>query len=584
MVVSKHERKAFLVGSPDIELSIKDGSISLGALQVPHVEASLDIALPGTWSLVSGKPVWTPKPATLLALDPRQNKRVRIEVNATFTPGGAQTRTFDLGLRDLEVGDGQVSLQLASDEALLEDHKPLTDDITPRTHEASLRSVVNYALNKVIPGKSLEATPSVNADATRYWSITNLVANPSGEADAAGPTASNWSVGQYVNGTVGTITMGTPAAPFGTRAVGWTSLAGGDSNIIPVANGDSRTYGVTPGRWYCWSFYICSTASRTARAAIQWWSANGSVLSSQVFSAPITTVNSEFRRVSIIAQAPEGTSHAFPYVNVPSSAVTNHYVDGAMFYEGDEVVPFFSGATTDSSTYTYKWSNAANASTSTRTPIRDVDKESLTWKAGQSAMDFLKPLVQVAGFRLVCDENRKWTLRDEDFRAAETLSIRHGVGMIEGSYSISRDADLWYDAALIRYVWTDLQGMRREAVDYHALTTPYIKLRTFEKDTPYPGPGLAQYLVRRAQGRGREVTASAVADWRARAEQPVEIVLENAPIQLGTVDEVTFDLGQRTMTVTTRTTDTPASAWDLIPAGSSWTSQPVGGSWNGESI
>ena len=90
--------------------------------------------------------------------------------------------------------------------------------------------------------------------------------------------------------------------------------------------------------------------------------------------------------------------------------------------------------------------------------------------------------------------------------------------------------------------------------------------------------------MRRAQQRGRAVTVTVPADWTARAEAPVQIVLGGAPTQIGTVTAVTFDLGEATMTVTARTTDTPASAWVLIPTGERWIDSPVGGSWISEVI
>ncbi|WP_460776009.1 hypothetical protein [Microbacterium sp. GXF7504] len=193
------------------------------------------------------------------------------------------------------------------------------------------------------------------------------------------------------------------------------------------------------------------------------------------------------------------------------------------------------------------------------------EDDAFTWKAGQSALNFLAPLVQAAGFRLVCDERRAWTLRDEDYIAPGVLSIRYAINMIDGTESISRDTGLWHDAAVTRYRWVNGAGETLEQIDAYALTTPYSRLLLIEKDTPYPGAGFSAYAVRRAQYRGREVTATAVADWRVQPEMYAQIVLNGAPTQTGAIDSVTFDLDQDRMTVATRTVDTPPLAWVLGP-------------------
>ena len=319
---------------------------------------------------------------------------------------------------------------------------------------------------------------------------------------------------------------------------------------------------MTAGKWYVWSYYIVSDTVRGARAAIQWWSADGTVLSSTSFGTQSNTTTTTWTRRTVIAQAPKGADSCVPYVNTRSNAGgESHYVEDAMFYEGDELIDAFSGATTDSATYTYDWSATAHASTSTRTPVAPVDKESLTWRVGQSALEFLAPLVRVAGLRLVCNEKREWTLRDADYTASGSIAIRYGVNMTEGSDTIRRSDDRWFDAAAT--IYTD-PITRVQTTDTFALTTPHTKLVTFERNVPFPGVGFSEYAVRFAQDRGREVTASAIADWRAEADQESVFVLSGAPIQTGKSNSVTFDLDSDEMTVNSRTTDTGAGSIDLL--------------------
>lgn len=565
MTVSEHVYSAVIIGSPDIALKVKGGTLTLDAGDFPHVQGDLTVAVPNL--------------ATLNALDPRNNKRIRVSVTATFLTF-TQSRTFNLHLRDRQVAHraGEVRISVASDESLLSDYAPLVDDVTPRASESSLRSVINYVLNKVISGAALAASPSVNADATRYWDITNLIPNP-----APGASATDWQIG--FNGTfIGSITMGSPIPPMGPYAVQWTATASGTSTL---AAGTPSSYRVTAGKWYVWSVYLASGAATNARAALQWRSRDGVGTLSTVYGSVVSSDATAFKRLTVIAQAPVGAESVWPFIDTASNTAGRaHHAAGAMLYEGDELVPYFSGATTDTAKYQYDWADSAKPdnSASKRTALTPVDKESLTWKAGRSAMDFLAPLVQRAGFRLVCDESRVWTLRDESYVAAGSLAVKHAVNLIDGTDTISRDSETWCDAALVEYIWLDVDGNEQRKTDSYALTTPYTRLRTFEKRAPYPGPGFAEYVVRRAQGRGREVSAVQVSDWTARAEQPVEIVLLNAPTQLGTTTSVRFDLDRDEVTVSSRTTDNPPSAWDLIPGGSAWTAQPVGGSWTGETV
>lgn len=52
--------------------------------------------------------------------------------------------------------------------------------------------------------------------------------------------------------------------------------------------------------------------------------------------------------------------------------------------------------------------------------------------------------------------------------------------------------------------------------------------------------------------------------WTATAEQVVSVVLDGAPTQIGVARAVAFDFGSGEMTITTRTTDTPPGAVNLL--------------------
>lgn len=563
---SAHEYTAVaVVGSDEYPVHIsRSGRITLDESDAPHVQADIELSVADE--------------ATLTLLDPRLGARIQITADAQF-PAGSQHREFDLALRSRPVRHGRsasVSVKAASDEALLDDKRAPADDPTPRTHQASLRAVVDYVLNKVIPGAALEASPAGDADVTAYWSVTNVIPNPTGQVNA-----SNWAAGTGASG-IGAVTMSTPLPPIGNRAITWTAAAG-DSNGVPTTT--NTAYRVTPGKKYVFATYIATgTTPRNARAAIQWWGDSGNVIVKVDNGANVLSDAVSFKRIYVIAVAPPGAQYALPYINTQgNSAGQSHFAALAMFYEGEELIPAFLGSTAPGGGYTYAWQGAAHASPSTRTPVVERPPEALIWRAGDSAIDFLHPLVQANGFRLVCDEARAWTLRDEQYNAGlDVLSIRDGVNLLNGEDVIDLDAGLWFDAQATIYQNPDRTVP--DVVDYYEMTTPPVRVNRVVVNAAYPGPGRSEYAVRRAQGRGREVTATMVADWRTKAEQTAQIVLENAPLQIGETSRVTFDLGTDEMTVTTRTTDIQPSAWSLIPTGEAWNESPVGEAWNEEVI
>jgi hypothetical protein len=547
-----------VLAEPDVELSFKGGRITLDAGRAPHVEASLTIARPSA--------------ETLELLDPRETPRVRIDVDATF-PTGVQTRTFDLGVRarPLPVTGGEVTLELASDEALLNDYAPLVDDETPLELQDSIRDIVNYALAAAIPGAALEAGEDIPA--TRFANATNLITDPSNQGDGSIFTAGNCTLDKNDTGW----------AAHGTRSINIYSPTSTDSQIRvgPQAAG-TLAFGVRPGVEYVFS--ATGRVKATLTGAVGTYAREltvsdaGGVIAR---SDKIPTTVGVATRVSLRVTIPEGINtiyfrawhgHTGGEIQWDAFRLTE--------YTGDPTdVEYFDGGLADTDGYLYEWTGAANASTSTRTAVVDRPPAALVWPAGVSSLTFLQPILQAAGLRLVCDELRRWTLRDEQHRAPGSLAIRQRVNLVDGRDVISRDSGLWFDARVTRY---------KDHVESFALNEPYTRLTTLDVDAHYPGPGRSEYAVRRAQGRGREVEATIVSDWRTHAEQWAQIILDGAPTQTGITQTVTFDLGpgptRDEMTVTTRTTDTPDAAWVLIPADEEWIDSPVGESWTDEVI
>lgn len=504
-------------------------SVTLDAGAVPYARATVELPLLSD--------------ALIDYLDPRDLVRCPV------TGGDAVTgvpRTFNLGLRARTVDHTakQVTLELASDEAMVMDYATMSDDYTPRTLESSLRSVVDYVLGLAIPGAALEA--GTDANVTRYWELTNLVPNPQMTVNVA-----NWGTGSGASSLV--------RATFGSVATAQWTAAAGTSNIIPATT--LTAYAVRPGRSYVFAFDIRSSVARNARAAIQWRTGGGAITHTTVYGAAITTNNTGLQRAYVIATAPPGADFCQPFVNTAGNVAGNlHYVTNAMFYEGDELVSYFSGLTTDTATYSYDWADTAqpNNSASIRTPlVSSPGVDALTWKAGQSAWDFLLYLTASVNMVLWCDENRDWRLQTPESRTIAQQVYISGLNARSGSDTIDRDdTEAYVTGVVLRYQWTDADGNPMYATDSAGTAT---KVLVQEVESPYPGPGAAANMLARRQGTGRVQEAVSITDWTTTPGMGVQYSLPGAPDILGRVSGVEFYLADGFMAITA------AGLVDIVP-------------------
>lgn len=547
MTVSTHVYTAELIGTPDVELAVEGGRISLDVSRSPHVEGTLTIA--------------RPPEAVMDALDVRTSPppRVRITADAAF-PGSTQTRIFNLTTRSRPVqhGEGQIVLELASDEALVSDYAPLTD--------VDLRSITD--LSTLAERVILDATGDVvaigggTADVTPLWAATNLILNPS-----LGVDASNWGAG---TGASALTRIAVSGGGFGLR---WTTAAG-DSDVYPHAS-ITQTRAV-PGKVHTAGVRVQSTIARNARLTMRFYDVSSGLLA-EFSSAYAMTSTGGHQQYVVQGLAPSQAAYVFVFIHTIGNTAGQFHIASRAYLVASEFDPgHFDGATPDTALYDYAWTGAANASSSTRTPlVAAPEPAALVWDAGQNGMEFLAPLVQAAGLRLVCDETRTWTLRDEEWVSPGSLSIRYAVNLVDADDVIDRDDESWFDAAVVIYTWTDVYGVEQKRTDTYGMPG-YSRVHRFDIASAYPGPGFAEYAVRRAQGRGRSLTATTVADWRARAEQPISVDLEDTDRQTGRTDSVTFNLDNDEMTVTTRTVDTPDTAYIFGPEGVSYLDVSVG--------
>lgn len=552
---------AVLLGTPNVPLSVKrDGAGKYGfdVSRWPHVTGTLSVSVTD--------------PSLLEKLDPRKGGRIRLTANRT-TPSGTQSRTFDLGIRGMSPKrtTSDVALTLKSDEAKLEDYGPLTVDKGARASQSSLRGVVNYVLGKI--GAALEPG-ALDADVTAYWATTNVIYD-SGCTNAANFTAA---------GNATTPARINAANPISAYGIFWTAQAAGQTFMLPSAQRNVR-----PGETWTWQALMRRNAGAGANGILRAYevSRTGAVLRT-IETPPVALSDTAAwtpMTLTFTITHPEAVT-----VDVYASAIAIAAGDGyafaaPMLHQAGERVPEFNGATAAGGGYTYAWTDPTkpNATPSTRTPVKERPPALFTWPPGVGGMSFVLPLVQASGFRLVCDEQRKWTLRDAAWSVPGALAFRYGVNLIDVTEEASREGDDWFDGAVFRYTWPDANGIQQTRDDAYALPgATHIVL--IELAAVYPGPGAAQYAVERARGKGRALVLTTVADLTAQPEQALSAVLPGTPVQVGIVERLEFDIATNRMTTTTRTTDTPADAWILIPAGERWIDSPVGASWIGEVI
>jgi len=195
------------------------------------------------------------------------------------------------------------------------------------------------------------------------------------------------------------------------------------------------------------------------------------------------------------------------------------------------------------------------------TPEADADvadDEALRWEPGTSAWDYLMPILQDAGLRLFCDENRRWRLVPATYNRAEAMNLTISSNITGLMDTISRDAqeisDQWYDSVVAIYRWRDEFDV--EHTNYTTAQMPGIAAPTKTLTVTYDGVGNAgigaQLLLNRAQARGRQVTVEAVSDYTLRPGMTATLGLPETYTQTSRVASVTWNLPADEMTVTTR--------------------------------
>lgn len=180
-----------------------------------------------------------------------------------------------------------------------------------------------------------------------------------------------------------------------------------------------------------------------------------------------------------------------------------------------------------------------------------VEPDSAIWEPGQTAWDYLSPLLSAVGLRLYSDEKRRWYLINDTYTVPGTVELEATGTITEATDVISRDANEWYDAVVITYTFVNEVGETIKAYD-SAAVEGYSKVLHLDYETAYPGPGAAQRILDRTILRGRVNDVQAVSDYRVTPAQAFTLELTGFPTQTGYISAVQWDYPADEMKITTR--------------------------------
>lgn len=575
MSVTQHPVSA-VVHDFDIEreLEITGGRITIDETWSPHVQFTAEIAAPDL--------------ATLAMLDPRNRNRLRVVMQRLEQGFPVRTRTLELGIttRNINHETETVRIEASTDEAILQrttNATNLPDDIAFE-HQESLRAVINNAALAQAGLPFLNAFPSVDVGVPVLVDSTNQFENPSAEVDLTGAAGVDVALVRQVG-----------APPHGSAMFRLNDPTSQDSYMTVGGNGGELRNEMSPGTTYTVSATfvaggpLAGTPGANARRIVA-FTRRGSAGYVRTSSPQAPNAAGE-TRLSVTFTVPEGATEAFVRFYYGHSASS-----GSVFWDAlklVETVPgdlttmdYWDGSTTNTDEYAYSWDEIPGLSVSHRTAIVERPPEALMVMPGDNLWDFANSLAQAAGLRLFCDTSSTWRLVPKDYVAVGNTVLGYDelVDIVE-PLDLASDTSEWADAAVVRYTWRDYRGDDRERFDaYSSVPTP-IRTQQIEIERPYPGPGLAEYVVERSLGRGEDVQLRAITDPLVTASQPVSLTMADGSLRAGIVRVVEFDLDTDEMSIDTRElTAAPPASWVALPSGDSWLDSPIGGSWIGEVV
>ncbi|MHC9045823.1 hypothetical protein ACYX8G_14650 [Microbacterium saperdae] len=391
-----------------------------------------------------------------------------------------------------------------------------------------------------------------------YWELTNRAVNPRFNTTTKGAAVSS-GASALTGGVTYLGLKGLRWAFPGTGSTARVYVAGhdpaaGTMTAIPVDGGAGLPIiGDSPDDRYLYVHVNTASSATPARRTlfVQFrYKENPSVTRTEAVLNESTAAG--WTPLQGVVKIPRGEYYLVVGVDTssPAGGTVNGYATDVCIVEHFDTILPFNGSTPPTADYTHEWDGEPDDSTSTRYP-RGEERlpDSLVWRAGVGGMSYLAPLLQSVGMRLVCDENRQWSLRGVDHAEPGSLALTYGDGMMD--YDLSASLDDWCDAATVVYKWKS-NGIEFTRVDRFELHTPPRRSVYREIEMTYPGAGRAENIVRRAQDAAGATSGTAVTQWPATPEQSVTMVTP-AKTVTGRIGAVTFNLDTDEMTVAVRT-------------------------------
>ena len=146
---------------------------------------------------------------------------------------------------------------------------------------------------------------------------------------------------------------------------------------------------------------------------------------------------------------------------------------------------------------------------------------------------------------------------------------RRSTRFTSATETVTLDDDLWADAVVVRYEWTDAAtATTKVAYDTATLTSAPVKVVTVQRTTPYPGGGAALYWLNRLKARGRVFALEEVGDYTLRPGMGFTASLPDTGAHTGYLEAVTWTAPSDRGTVRTRgAADSGGNVIDLWPMG-----------------
>lgn len=507
---------------PYTGLRIIEGStVSLDVTRTPYASASVTVALADIIDRVE--------------VDPRGDVRAIVHGTDGTTP-----RDFDLSVQTLDVDDqaGTVTFGLESDEALVQQYVTFTDR-DELVNAFALADVVGFPVF-VATGEAFDFAD--NIPITALSPSENLIRNP-----RMGTSIIDWTM------TGGLLTnRQTSGGPSGCPTY-FEMQAGGSGSATASLFLDQDTISTTPGKLYVLSVWVRAYGVRQVRLLAQLFDDSGNTLG-YAGGNTVTPAGSWVR----ISASFYGGARVRPSVNPVAGLAGSEFwnVTGWRLSEStgdaDADALYFDGATTDTTSYDYSWADEAHASVSRRAVV-DLSQptaESLIWKAGDSGWRFIIALLAKFNRRVWCDEERKWYMMNPDtWSVSGTLEI-DGLSATQAGERIELgNTDEYASGVFLRHRWTGTDGQRYERVD---TAGDESHVRVIELDTPYPGPGAADAILARMDGRGSVLDVTALADFTATPGMTAQVTLPGEAMRELAVTAVEWQLTTGLMRVQTR--------------------------------